>query len=131
MTKEEADKYYNEWKALGIFSDGGDYLDLFQSSSAMITDCGSFLTEYFVSEKPMIHLISSELKENSTVSEIDKVSYTARNIEELNQHLQGLILDKNDYKKDARIELLNKLQLKNNYCAKKIIDDILEATSLI
>ena len=91
----------------------------------MITDCGSFLTEYFVTEKPMIHLISSELKENAVINEIDKTNYTAHNVEELNQHLNDLILNKNDYKKDARIKLLGKLQLKNNNSAKRIIEDIL------
>ena len=125
MTKDEIDNYFNEWKSIGIYSDGGDYIDLFQHSYAMITDCGSFLTEYFVTEKPMIHLISSELKENAVINEIDKTNYTAHNVEELNQHLNDLILNKNDYKKDARIKLLDKLQLKNNNSAKRIVEDIL------
>jgi len=125
MTKDEIDNYFNEWKSIGIYSDGGDYIDLFKQSYAMITDCGSFLTEYFVTEKPMIHLISSELKENAVINEIDKTNYTAHNVEELNQHLNDLILNKNDYKKDARIKLLDKLQLKNNNSAKRIIEDIL------
>ena len=125
MSKEEMDNYYNEWKKIGIFSESGDYIDLFRSSTALITDCGSFLTEYFVSEKPMIHLISNELKENATIKEIDKTNYTARNLEELEQQLKDVLLDKNDYKKSLRIELLEKLKLKNNYSAKRIIDDVL------
>jgi CDP-glycerol glycerophosphotransferase (TagB/SpsB family) len=125
MSKEEIDNYYNEWKKIGIFSESGDYIDLFKSSEAMITDCGSFLTEYFVSEKPMIHLISNELKENATIKEIDKTNYTARNLEELEQQLKDVLIDKNDYKKSLRIELLEKLKLKNNYSAKRIIDDVL------
>lgn len=124
MTKKEINNYFDEWKSFAKYSDDGNYIDLFQKSYAMITDCGSFLTEYFVTENPMIHLISSELKENSTISEIDKTNYTAHNLEELNQHLNDLILNKNDYKKEARIKLLNKLNLKNNYSAERIVEDI-------
>ena len=125
MTKAEADNYFNEWKNFAIFSDSGDYMDLFNSSYAMITDCGSFLTEYFVSEKPVIHLISEKFAPNSLIKKIDETYYTAYNIEELTQHLNEIILKKNDYKKSERTELAQKLNLKNNYCAKRIIEDIL------
>ena len=71
MKKEEIDKYYDEWKSFALFSEGGDYINLFNQSYAMITDCGSFLTEYFVTENPVIHLVSEHLKPNATIKEID------------------------------------------------------------
>jgi len=126
MSKEEIDSYYEEWKNIGIFSDGGSYIQLFNESYAMITDCGSFLTEYFVTENPIIHLISDKFVPNSTVNAIDKTYYTAKNTEELFEHLNEVILNKNDYKKIERLELLNKLGLKNNNSAELIINDILE-----
>ena len=125
MSKEEIDKYFNEWKSFALFSEGGDYMDLFLESYAMITDCGSFLTEYFVSVKPVIHLISDKFVPNKTVNEIDKTYYTVQNQEELEEQLNTVILNKNDYKKPERIELLEKLGLKNNNCAEKILKDIL------
>ena len=125
MSKEDVDRYFKEWKELGIYSQGGDYTDLFNQSYAMITDCGSFLTEYFVTENPVIHLISDEFTPNPTIKEIDKTYYTAHNSEELEKHLNDVILNKNDYKKQDRIELLQKLNLKDNSSAKRIVDDIL------
>lgn len=128
MTKTDIDKYYNEWKNIGIYSEGGGYTDLFNESYAMITDCGSFLTEYFVTENPVIHMISEKFTPNSVIKEIDKTYYTAHNFEELSQHLNDVILNKTDCKKEARIKLLRNLGLKNNNSAEKIINDILDVT---
>ena len=91
----------------------------------MITDCGSFLTEYFVTENPVIHLISDKFTPNQTVKEIDKTYYVAHNLDEFEKHFNDVILNKNDYKKQDRIKLLQKLNLKDNSSAKRIVDDIL------
>ena len=125
MRKQEIDNYFNEWKSFATFSDGGDYIRLFKESYAMVTDCGSFLTEYFVTENPVIHLVSEHLKPNSTIKEIDKTYYTAHDADELLKHLHHVILDKNDYKKEERVKLLEKLNLKNSNSAEKIINNIL------
>ena len=127
MLKEEVDKYFDEWKKIGIYSHGGDYTDLFNESCAMITDCGSFLTEYFVTENPVIHLVSDKFTPNMTIKEIDKTYYTAHNWEEAEKHLNEILLNKNDYKKSDRINLLQKLNLKNSCSAKRIVDDILNS----
>ena len=131
MSKEDVDKYYKEWEEIGIYSQGGDYTDLFNESYAMITDCGSFLTEYFVSENPVIHLVSDKFTPNPTIKEIDKTYYEAHNLEELEKHLNDVILNKNDYKKQDRIELLQKLNLKDNSSAKRIVDDLLSVLSVV
>ena len=125
MKKEEIDKYYDEWKSFALFSEGGDYINLFNQSYAMITDCGSFLTEYFVTENPVIHLVSEHLKPNATIKEIDETYYTAHNADELIKYFHQVIIDKYDYKKEDRIKLLEKLNLKNNSSAERIINDIL------
>jgi UDP-N-acetylglucosamine 2-epimerase len=125
MRQQEIDKYYDEWKSFAVFSEGGDYIDLFKQSYAMITDCGSFLTEYFVTENPVIHLVSEQLNPNSTIQEIDKTYYTAHDSDELIKHLHHVILDKNDYKKEERVKLLEKLNFRNSNSAEKIINDIL------
>lgn len=125
MKREEIDQYYDEWKSFAVYSDGGDYIDLFKQSYAMITDCGSFLTEYFVSENPLIHLVSDKFIPNQTISEIDKTYYTACTPEELSKHLKDVILDRHDYKKNDRIKLLELLKLRGSSCSEKIINDIL------
>ena len=58
MTNEQIENYWNEWDKIGLKYEGGDYLHLFAQAKAMITDCGSFLTEFFLTEQPLIHLIS-------------------------------------------------------------------------
>ena len=125
MRQQDIDRYYDEWKSFAIYSEGGDYIDLFRQSYAMITDCGSFLTEYFVTENPVIHLVSEQLNPNNLIKEIDKTYYTAYNTDDLIKYLHQVILDKNDYKKEERIKLLEKLNLKNSNSAEKIINDIL------
>ena len=124
MQKNEIDRYYDEWKSFAIYSEG-EYTDIFKKSYALITDCGSFLTEYFVTGNPVIHMISDKFTPNKMVSEIDKTYYTAYDLEELESHLQKVIIEKQDYKKDERIKLLEKFNLRNGSSAEKIIKDIL------
>lgn len=125
MSKKEIDNYYDEWRKIGSISEGGDYLGLFKESNALITDCGSFIMEYFVSENPMVHLVSEQFEGNDVVKSVDSVNYTVSNEEELYENLNSVLLDKNDYKKEQRIQLLQNLNLKNNYSAQRIINDIL------
>lgn len=58
MTMAQVDGYFNEWRAIGEVSETGDYLSLFQRSSAMVTDCVTFLTEYLLTGKPLIRLVA-------------------------------------------------------------------------
>lgn len=60
MTKDEVDAYYKEWERIGGACYDSDYKGLFLKSRAMITDCGTFLTEYGATGKPIIHLICPE-----------------------------------------------------------------------
>ena len=124
-SKEKVEEYYNEWRKIGKVYTQGDYLDLFNESYAMITDCGSFLTEFFMTEQPVIHLVSPHASEyNDSVKKIVKSYYQAHNIEELEKYLQEVILDKKDPKKQERLKVLEELGLKNNYCAQRILEDI-------
>ena len=123
--KEKIDNYWEEWKNIGKVYETGDYLDIFNSSYAMITDCGSFLTEYLLTEQPCIHLVSSRAIEyNPSVQKIVNSYYQAHDIPELKQYLDEIIVKKQDYKKQERLNVLQELNLRNNYCAKNIIEDI-------
>ena len=126
MSKDETDKYFEEWKNIGQIFDSGDYLDLFNQSSLMITDSGSFLIEYFLTGNPCIHLVSEKFEGNQMVKEICKNYYNTYNKEELFSFFNDIILNNNDYKKNERELLINKLNLKNNYAAQNIIDEIIK-----
>lgn len=59
MTEQEVDEYYDEWAKIGMVCEDGDYQNLFREARVMITDCGSFLTEFGATGKPVIHLKST------------------------------------------------------------------------
>lgn len=126
MTDEEIERYWNEWDKIALRYESGDYLDLFAESYAMITDCGSFLTEFLMTEQPVIHLVSSTCAGyNPGTKKIVKSYYQAHNLEELDKYLEEIIIKKQDPKKQERINVIEELGLKNNYCAKNIIEDII------
>ena len=126
MQKDEIDNYFDEWRKIGQISEGGNYVDLFKQSYCMITDCGSFITEYFITGNPVIHLISDKLVPNKITEEIDKTYYRAKNQQELFEQLENVLVNKNDFKKNSRLELIEKLNLNNGTSAKRIVEDILK-----
>lgn len=113
-SEKQVDDYYKEWDKIGMRYETGDYLDLFQQSYAMITDCGTFLTEFFLTEMPVIHLISPESA--PFIDHINKISstyYRAENEQELEKHFQEVIISKNDYLREKRLNLLKELDFAN------------------
>ena len=78
----------------------------------MITDSGSFLLEYFVTGKPLIHLISDSATNMPyrQLSEYFNSFYQAHNNEELSQFLDEVIINNNDYKFENRKKLLRKVK---------------------
>ena len=55
--KERTDEYYSFWREFESSSlDDGDYVELFKTSDAIIHDCGSFILEYLLVEKPCAYL---------------------------------------------------------------------------
>ena len=125
MNGEEVDIYWKEWESIGIVCETSDYNDIFAQSVAMITDCGSFLTEFLLTEQPVIHLVSETASAyNDSVNKIVKTYYQVHNLVELETILDSVIVQKNDYKKQERLDIVAELGLKNNYASKNIIDDI-------
>lgn len=123
MSKNEVDDYFNSWNEIGIKYEGGDYLELFNQSSMMITDSSSFLGEYFVTGKPLIHLMSKNSQFYNSENPILKTHYRVESIEELKECLE--FLPQNDTKKSSRSDLSDRMNLSNTSSAKKIMDDIL------
>ena len=125
MSDDEIENYWNEWEKIAIVYETGDYMDFFKHSYAMITDCGSFLTEFFLTKQPVIHLVSSSaIPYNPSAKKIVETYYQAHNINELENFLKTVIIDKNDYLKEKRLSLLKEMKLDSCYAAKNILDDI-------
>lgn len=123
MSKEEVDNYYKSWEKIGIRYEGGDYLELFEKSSMMITDSSSFLGEYFVTGKPLIHLMSENSQFQKSENPILKSHYRVESLSELKKVLEEL--PQNDCKKDCRLALLNKIEVNKIAASKRILKDIL------
>lgn len=125
MSENEIEEYWNEWAKIATVYETGDYMDFFKNAYAMITDCGSFLTEFLLTKQPVIHLVSSSaIPYNPSAEKIVKTYYQAHNVDELENFLKTVIIDKDDYLKEKRLSLLKEMELDNCYAAKNIVDDI-------
>lgn len=125
MTEEEINNYFDEWAKIGLVYESGDYFDIFKDSDAMITDCGSFCTEYFFTGKPLFHLISENSKPHSALNRIVNANhYSIYNKETLEKYLEEILLKKNDFLKDIRKNALKEIFKDNGNSAQNIIDYI-------
>ena len=125
MTSDEAEKYWSEWSSAGVTYEDGDYMDFFKHARAMVTDCGSFLTEFFLTKQPLIHMVSDcAIPYNPSAADIVKNYYKAHNVEELKQQLDTVIINRDDYMKSQRLCALEEMKLAQCYAAKNIIDDL-------
>lgn len=124
-SQEEVDAYYDEWDSIGQVCLGGpsEYLPLFAKSRAMITDCGSFLTEYGCTGRPIIWLVSSEsrIDVNPIVRRLYSTFYEASDIRRLFELLDDVVLEKADPKKDARLLALKAMRNGNANASQRIV----------
>ena len=110
LSKEEIEKYYNEWADIGSVYEQGDYFDIFKTSDLLITDCCSFLGEYFPTNKPIIRLIGKQKCDfNKFGKMIINSCYEASNPSELEKCFNDLIKNKNDYKASLRKEIIEEV----------------------
>ena len=126
IPNECIEAYYNEWKSIGKVCEDSDYQELFINSKAMITDCGSFLTEYFCTGNPLIHLVNP-LSINwscEAMRPMFETFYKVDNNNELIDVLQQIIINGDDYKKTLREKTSNKYAFANTYAAQNIKKDL-------
>lgn len=113
MTEDELVQYWSEWEKIGEVSYDSNYLKYFNHSSAMITDCGSFLTEYACTGLPIIHLISHDNPPEvlSILKKLYDTYYQVRTLEELSLICDKILLEGKDEKRDKRIQMLDECGL--------------------
>ena len=105
LTKEEVDDYFKQWQVIGTVCESPDYLKLFKQSDLLITDCGSFLVEYFMTGNPVIRLVSGVAKQpNYAMKKILSTYYEVLNQQELESCLDLLLSHNRDYKEATRTE---------------------------
>ena len=125
-TKQEVDEYYAEWETLGKSCYTSDYIELFIESKAMITDCGSFLTEYSCTGNPLIHLVPGKRpsEPNPALEKLFDTFYEAPDNKVLATLLESIVENNEDPKKEERMKKLQGSGLLNNPSSKNILDYI-------
>lgn len=123
-SNSDVEAYYAEWTKVGIVCETPDYIEHFQRSSAMITDCGSFLTEYSCMDKPLIRLYyhKDNLPPNPILEKLYRTFYYAHNNEELKELLESVICQHQDPNKAARHEEVVRVGLNNSDTSRRIIN---------
>lgn len=126
MSGEEYENYINKWRELpnGNAYTLGNYYDVFKTSDALVTDCSSFLGEYFVSGKPIILLESdSRMPFNDFGLELRKGMYKPKNTQQIEETIENIFDNHNDYLSDLRKKIIKKeFFLPPNGTAKYIVD---------
>lgn len=129
--KERADAYYEKWANMpNAQVEQGDYAELFGQSDALIHDCGSFIVEYLMCDKPCLYLLregGNAVKYNKVNQEALNCYYKGYKIEEVRQFIDYVLLGGNDSKKDIRQAFKRDYLISPNgkSAAQNIVDAIL------
>ena len=126
LSETEINSYFEEWEKFATCCYDSNYYELFLDSKALITDSASFLTEYFCTEKPIIHLISSKSKviPLPPFEKILNTFYKVKNINDLNKAFDEILIKNQDSKKEERISLLKECNLHQKNASLNIMQDI-------
>ena len=122
MSHHELDQYYEAWKSIGHVVLGADYVEWFHRSTVMITDCGSFLSEYGVTGHPIIYLISSknDIVPPPMIKRIYDTYYKVHNEEGLYSTLAEVLEAGRDPNKSIRLRYLSSAKFLCNNAADNI-----------
>ena len=127
MTEIEINSYYGDWESFAACCYDSSYIDLFFNSKALITDCGSFLIEYFCTGNPIINLINPHctMKPYDFLRPMFETFYTVQDYEkELNNILDEILINGVDTKKHERENLFAKYKFNSEYAALNILNDL-------
>jgi hypothetical protein len=129
MTKQELDDYLAEWKKYGTVFEHGDFFDAFKTSNCIITDCISFLADYFPTGKPAFHLRSGKQRTafNDLGKEIVGTYYQIHSNAELEKLFFRAIISGDDFMKDVRLSQVKNFEAQVGGSASQRIFDHIRA----
>lgn len=129
FSMSDYDKYVEAWNNLpnGEVVDQGDYIELFEKSACLITDCGSFIGEYFPSCKPCIYLFNPRKHNQWDVytplaQKILDTYYVALSQTELENYFSAIVLNDKDEKLEKRKHALSEEFPEIGSAGKNIVD---------
>lgn len=106
--KKKVDAYLNKMKSHSnvAYSDGGDYMQVFAESDAIIQDSGSFLVEYLYTGKPCCYLLKDKRDIEEKFVELGKKClehcYIAYAEEEIIHFIEEVVMKGRDEKQSMR-----------------------------
>lgn len=123
MTEAERDRYFAEWGRIARVSTDSDYQGLFAESTAMVTDCGSFLPEYGATGKPLVHLISATAKVRpmKPAQELFSTFYEAHDLDEMYALFRTVLENGEDPKGEARRKAVAAYGLADTFAAGNVM----------
>lgn len=121
---EKIESYYREWEKIGEACYDSDYQSIFVNSDVLLTDCGSFLTEYACTRNPVIRLVlpGHNLLPNPALKELYSTYYCVTGNEELEVALDCVVNKKMDPQKEERNKAINQLELCNSRSSERILN---------
>ena len=105
---EKVDAYLKKMTSYSnvTYSTKGDYFVEFAKSDGLISDCGSYLPEYFYTGKPQCYMLKSPIDIRYKFSTVGKMClencYLAYDEQAIIDFIENVIIAENDYKKDER-----------------------------
>ena len=91
-----------------VYSTEGEYFDVFNESDAMIDDCGSFLAEYFYTNKPQCYMLRNENQFNEEYIDFGKeffnYVYKAYTKDGIIDFIENVVIKGNDTLNETRQE---------------------------
>ncbi|MCH5264462.1 MAG: hypothetical protein J1F02_01080 [Lachnospiraceae bacterium] len=113
ITSKEYSEYVKRWEEFpnGIVYLGSDYIPLFRHCDCLITDCGSFTSEWLPSKSPCLYLINPENKEplqiyNELGRKILDSYYCCHNQKEIDEWFQTVLIKGKDEKYSQRMAVM-------------------------
>ena len=98
--------YFFKWNSLpnATVNENLDYIDLFATADAMITDCVSFKAEYLFTNKPGLILTRKNVKYEGYKKTVTDAWYVERgdDFEKIVNFIDNVVVDGNDYLKEKR-----------------------------
>ena len=105
---EKVKKYIDAMKNMKNvkYSEGGNYLNDFAESDALIQDCGSFLVDYFYTKKPQCYMLKNTKQIDETFSTFGKCCldnvYRAFEKKDIINFINNVVINENDFMKEKR-----------------------------
>lgn len=131
-TIEQVNQYIRKLESLGVYySFGGDYLDTFVQSDAIIHDCSSFVVEYLYTGKPCCFFAKENYK--LVFSKLGKSClkyyYLAFNRKQICDFIDNIVLKNNDplFKKRTKF-VKEKISINYPNSSSKILSEINKIT---